>query len=99
MRGGNLSQARAINDAGEIVGLSRPNADPFHLRAVVWCGEQIFNLNDLVDPPLPLNIQLDVANDISNDGSIIGYTCNPFKPNICSPGAPPGHGFLLIPNG
>ncbi|MFH1268645.1 MAG: DUF3466 family protein [Planctomycetota bacterium] len=67
---GFCSEAVAVNTHGNAVGLAA-SADKGQTNAVLWHGDQIYDLNDL----LPSNHQwgrLFEANDINDKGSIVG---------------------------
>src|SRR5262249_34889635 len=91
---GDVSAAYGVNDAGQMVGTSRIDNNPYILRAFLWQKGQMFNLNELIDRPLPQEIILENARAIAQDGSIAGYTCNPVSFESCPAGAPPARAFL-----
>ncbi|MHC4091031.1 MAG: hypothetical protein ACYSVY_12300 [Planctomycetota bacterium] len=65
---GRWSEARAINNRGDVVGWSEAPDGYYH--AVVWREGVLYNLNDLVAPGS--GWLLVVANDINNSGDIVG---------------------------
>ena len=79
------SEARAINDAGLVVGSADVGASDYH--AVLWDGSVMYDLNDLVD--LPSGWYMVVAHDINSSGQIVA--------NGISPGYPYASAFLLTP--
>lgn len=62
------SQAVAINSHGDIVGSTHLNLTPDGLRAVLWRGGQMHDLNELVAEP---RIILSLAHDINDAGQIV----------------------------
>lgn len=65
--GGNLSQAYAINDAGEVVGYSQTPGG--QLRAFVWTASA--GMQDIGTLPGGSNA---VANGINNAGWVVGWS-------------------------
>ena len=80
------SEARAINDAGRIVGWS--NSTDLFSHAVMWEGGAIHDLNDLV-LPVTHGWKLVSAEDISDTGYIVGFGYPPGGSNV--------HAVLLTP--
>ncbi len=77
--------ARAINNAGQIVGYVKYSGqDPG--PAVLWSSGEAYDLDELIDPDLGWHLM--VAFDINEAGAIVGY------------GETPGgdiHAYLLVP--
>ena len=65
------SEALGINERGQVVGLSR---SPSGLRAIIWENGSFTDLNSLTLPGSPYLI---FANDINNDGRIVGEAAIP----------------------
>ena len=68
--GGNQSDARSINDNGQVVGNSFV-ADNSKTQAILWEDSRIINLNDLI--PANSGWDLSGAVSINNAGQIIGW--------------------------
>lgn len=87
-----FSSARAINDAGTIVGVSVESTSPTTYRAIAYdiSSEKLVNLNNLIDCSQTLSERwtLVEAVAINNSGQIIGYGA---KGNTSK-------GFLLTPD-
>lgn len=67
------SQAHAINERGEIVGMSYPPMQSNH--AVIWLNGVLFDLNDYVNfPPGPNTWVMHDAFDNNDAGQIVGYS-------------------------
>jgi probable HAF family extracellular repeat protein len=81
------SSARAINDAGQIVGIS---VAQYSGRAVLWQHGAVYDLNEVIPPGS--NLFLTSANDISN-----GAGCSTITGVGYTPSGKP-HGFLLVPS-
>ena len=92
--GGALSAAYGVNNAGQVVGRSRPLGAPTD-HAFVWQGGTMRDLNELVDQPLAPGTILEQAAAINDSGLIVGWTCTA----DCPRGIPPSHAYLLVPHG
>jgi len=82
--GGATSEARAINQSGQVVGYAQ-NADAA-VRAFVYDGDCLHDLNDLIHPDS--GWVLEEAWDINQSGQIVGIGKNPSHMT---------HAFLLTP--
>jgi probable HAF family extracellular repeat protein len=67
--GGKYSEARAINNAGKVVGDSSISSGWSH--AVLWDNNLIKDLNNLIPPKS--GWELIRANNINDKGQIVGY--------------------------
>ncbi len=67
--GGDYSIAYSINNAGKVVGSSRTGSGSYH--AFVWNQGRMRNLNNLL--PANSGWELNSAQDINNNGQIVGY--------------------------
>ncbi|MCW3059123.1 MAG: putative extracellular repeat, family [Capsulimonas sp.] len=76
-----------INDLGQIVGHAQPSENAKFSHAVLWQNGKAYDLNSLIDPGSPWELQ--VSEGINNKGQIVGV--GEFK------GAK--HTFLLTPVG
>ncbi|MBV9340683.1 MAG: hypothetical protein JO159_07305 [Acidobacteria bacterium] len=65
------SEALGINEKGQVVGLSRSRSG---LRAIIWENGTFTDLNTLTQPGSPYLI---FANDINNEGRIVGEAAIP----------------------
>jgi len=74
--GDTRAQARAVNDEGLIVGLSR---GPGGLRAVTWQCGVVSDLNDLAGG---YDGQLLIANDVNDEGVITGQAISAAGTNV-----------------
>ncbi|WP_176308834.1 HAF repeat-containing protein [Micromonospora sp. NBS 11-29] len=92
--GGNYSEARAVNDAGQVVGLARTaGGQPYPERAFLWQGGRMVDLNGRVRG-LPSGVTLRSAEDVNDDGLIVGFAC-PFD---CAAGGDAARrAYLLVP--
>jgi probable HAF family extracellular repeat protein len=88
--GGVLSEALAINDEGQVVGVSFDASG--NQRAFLWQNGAMTDLNNLIPSNSPYVLQ--AAQDINEFGEITGQLCN--KP--CS-ATGPSIAFLAIPTG
>ena len=66
-----ISEADAINDAGDVVGVSGTGPGMSALHAFLWNGFTMFDLNDLIDASS--GWQLEAASGINNRGQITGF--------------------------
>ncbi|MHC4866984.1 MAG: LamG-like jellyroll fold domain-containing protein [Planctomycetota bacterium] len=71
---GNISRAFGINNGGQVVGEGTIDANDEQLRAFIYDGLQMYNLNNLItrDPNDP-NWVINSASSINDDGLIAGY--------------------------
>jgi probable HAF family extracellular repeat protein len=92
--GGGYSEAHAINEAGQVVGVSTvPAGGEYDGRAFLWQRGTMRDLNTLV-PELPDGVTLYSASDINDRGAISGFAC----PYDCDAGGfLDRHAFLLVP--
>ncbi|MCX5067115.1 hypothetical protein OOJ91_14810 [Micromonospora lupini] len=92
--GGNYSEARAVNEAGQVVGLARTSSDQFYNeRAFLWQGGRMIDLNKRVRN-LPPTVTLRSAEDVNDDGVIVGFAC----PIACDEGGDAARrAYLLVP--
>ncbi|MFC4016354.1 hypothetical protein ACFOW4_00085 [Micromonospora sp. GCM10011542] len=92
--GGNYSEARAVNEAGQVVGLARTATDEYYKeRAFLWQGGRMVDLNKRVRN-LPPTVTLRSADDVNEDGVIVGFAC----PIACDEGGDAGRrAYLLVP--
>ncbi|GAA3780404.1 HAF repeat-containing protein [Micromonospora maritima] len=92
--GGNYSEARAVNDAGQVVGLARTAGDQYYNeRAFLWQGGRMVDLNTRVRG-LPPGVTLRSAEDVNDGGLIVGFAC-PFD---CDAGGDRARrAYLLVP--
>jgi probable HAF family extracellular repeat protein len=81
--GGESSSAYAINDHAQIVGHSYLQSGSFH--AFIYEDGRMADLNSLIDPSLGWDLRF--AQDINNNGQIVGYGLIGGQ----------GHAFLLSP--
>jgi probable HAF family extracellular repeat protein len=92
--GGDGATPNDINDAGDIVGASKPTGS-YALHATLWSDGQVHDLNDLV-ANLPANVSLGTAEAINESGVIVGRSCL----YSCDAGVTTlDHGYVLIPAG
>lgn len=69
---GGISEALAINDRGQIVGLSSNRLGIEGIQhATLWENGQIVDLNDLI--PAGAGWTLELASGVNNRGQIVGY--------------------------
>ena len=74
--GGTVSWARAINEVGQIVGQSRTSGDT-ETHATLWLNGAAIDLNDYLDADMAsAGWVLNSANDINNNGWIVGLASN-----------------------
>ncbi|PWU57709.1 HAF repeat-containing protein [Micromonospora sp. S4605] len=94
--GGNYSEARAVNDARQVVGIARTSNDGFYTeRAFLWQDGRMVDLNERVRD-LPPTVTLRSAEDINDDGLIVGFAC----PVACDAGGDRARrAYLLVPTG
>ncbi|SCE86774.1 probable extracellular repeat, HAF family [Micromonospora viridifaciens] len=94
--GGNYSEARAVNEAGQVVGISRVSgAGSYTGRAFLWQDGRMIDLNNQV-PDLPPTVTLRSAEDVNDDGLIVGFAC----PVACDAGGDRARrAYLLVPTG
>lgn len=92
--GGSYSAAKAINEAGQVVGHSTIVTSADHdARAFLWQRGRMVDLNTRV-PSLPAGVTLYSASDVNDEGAIAGFAC----PYDCDAGGfYDRHAFLLIP--
>lgn len=83
-----LSGALAINDAGQVTGISIDGTFSV-LSAVLWQDGVVYNLNDLVIPGADAGLYLQLAESINSRGEIVGFG---------QTAAGDVHGYLAIPN-
>jgi probable HAF family extracellular repeat protein len=83
--GGDFSSGFAINDSGQVVGLSTYDASGAY-HAFLYSGGQMLDLNNLIAPGS--GFTLEVARGISDNGYIVGF-------GTAADGNQ--HAFLLIP--
>jgi probable HAF family extracellular repeat protein len=79
--------ARAINNQGQIVGHAQCISSGAAKAAFLWDNGVMYNLNDLIPPGSGWDLLR--ANDINDEGKIVGIGINP---------AGDLHGFLLVPD-
>nr|MDT0658991.1 hypothetical protein [Micromonospora sp. DSM 115978] len=93
--GGDYSEARAVNNSGQVVGLARiVTTEYYRERAFLWQGGRMVDLNERV-PDLPPTVTLRSAEAINDDGVIVGFAC-PFS---CDDGGDRARrAYLLVPN-
>ncbi|NHQ87912.1 PEP-CTERM sorting domain-containing protein [Iodobacter sp. HSC-16F04] len=73
--GGDTSFARAVNNAGQVVGVSSLANGTY--RAALWAGQQIIDLNSyLSSEEIAAGWQLTSANSINNSGWVVGDALN-----------------------
>jgi len=89
--GGLITIAEDINDRGEVVGFSQL-ADNQGSHAFVWQGDQMLDLNDLIDEASRQRWELSQATAINNSGQIVVLATDRANP-ISS------HALLLTPIG
>jgi probable HAF family extracellular repeat protein len=83
-----LSNANAINNAGQVVGLSDLDLDPYApFHATIWNGTTAIDLNSLLDQS-GVGWTLEDATGINSRGQIVGYGID---------GSGQTMGFLLTP--
>lgn len=94
--GGNYSEARAVNAAGQVVGLARTSGNGFYTeRAFLWQDGRMIDLNKRVRG-LPSTVTLRSAEDVNDDGFIVGFAC----PVACDAGGDAARrAYLLVPTG
>ncbi|MEV1017542.1 hypothetical protein AB0I89_29835 [Micromonospora sp. NPDC049801] len=92
--GGNYSEARAVNETGQVVGIARTSSPDFYNeRAFLWQGGRMVDLNTRVRN-LPPTVTLRSAEDINDDGVIVGLAC----PVDCAEGGDRARrAYLLVP--
>ncbi|MET8525748.1 hypothetical protein [Micromonospora sp. NPDC005172] len=92
--GGNYSEARAVNEAGQVVGIARTSSPDFYNeRAFLWQGGRMVDLNTRVRN-LPPTVTLRSAEDVNDDGVIVGLAC----PIDCAEGGDRARrAYLLVP--
>lgn len=74
--GGANSSANGINDIGQIVGSAWDDQSQVHATLFDSTGNgQNISLNSLIDPALGWNLV--IANDINNNGQVVGWGINP----------------------
>jgi probable HAF family extracellular repeat protein len=83
--GDTRSQALGVNDAGQVVGLSR---GPAGLRAVTWDGDVATDLNDLAPG---YGGHLVFANDVNDEGVITGQAINAAGETVAFVATPTPH--------
>ncbi|MFY1693689.1 hypothetical protein [Plantactinospora sp. WMMB782] len=95
LAGQQSSAANGVNEAGQVVGSAWSAVDPPNNHAVLWTDGTIVDLNEQV-PGLPSSVTLRSAQDINDDGLIVGTAC----PVPCHLGGDrEQRGFLLTPVG
>ncbi|WP_435207169.1 hypothetical protein [Micromonospora sp. bgisy143] len=92
--GGNYSEARAVNETGQVVGIARTSGDgSYNERAFLWQGGRMVDLNTRV-ANLPSTVTLRSAEDVNDDGVIVGFAC----PTDCAQGGDRARrAYLLVP--
>ncbi|GIG87865.1 DUF3466 family protein [Plantactinospora endophytica] len=91
--GRELSIAYGVNEPGQVVGTVQSASDPLNDHAFVWYDGTMVDLNERV-PGLPESVTLQSAQDVNDDGVIVGIAC----PIPCHLGGDEQRrGFLLTP--
>jgi probable HAF family extracellular repeat protein len=97
---GSISRAFGINNAGQVVGEGTVDSNDNQVRAFIYDGDQMYNLNGLIphDPndPNDPNWAIISARSINDDGRIAGYgkfddSNNLVRAIVLLPARPVGH--------